>query len=76
MYWIQTNIVNFYDHTDSSNSQLLNEGWVPITFDELSGDYKDDFISYYNLNGGLEALLYHGIQAIVVLHFLNLMMYN
>ena len=46
-----------YDHSDSSNSQLLSEGWVPLTFDELSGGYKDSFISYYNLNGGLEALL-------------------
>ena len=46
-----------YDHSDSSNSQLLSEGWVPLTFDELSGAYKDSFISYYNLNGGLKALL-------------------
>ena len=46
-----------YDHTDSNNSRSLSEEWFATTFDELSCDYKDDFISYYNLNDGLEALL-------------------
>ena len=59
-YYITDNVeceYGMYDHTDSSNSQLLSEGWVAVTFDELNGDYKDDFISYYNSHGGLEALL-------------------
>ena len=46
-----------YDHTDSSNSQLLSQRWPAVTFNKLSGHSKDDFISYYNLDGGLEALL-------------------
>ena len=46
-----------YDHSDTTNSYLLGEGWVPMTSTELSGAYKDDFIEFFNTNDGLESLL-------------------
>ena len=46
-----------YDFSDTANSLLLSQGWSAVTFAELSGDYHDDFISYFNSNGGLTALL-------------------
>ena len=46
-----------YDHTDSTNAQLTNDGWAAVTFAELSGSFKLDFIEFYNANGGLPALL-------------------
>ena len=46
-----------YDHSDTSNAYLLSEGWSPLTFAELSGGYKDDFVRYYNENSGLYTLL-------------------
>ena len=48
---------DMYGPSDSINSQLLSEEWIAVTFDELSGDYKDDFLSYYNSNGCLKELL-------------------
>ena len=60
--WFTENIpavceYGMYDHSDTSNAYLLSEGWVPLTFSELSGAYKDDFIEYYNANDGLYSLL-------------------
>ena len=46
-----------YDHTDSSNDQLLGDGWVPVTYADLSSTYLDDFIEFYNTNGGLPLLI-------------------
>ena len=46
-----------YNHADSTNSQLTGDGWNAVTFAELSGEYKDDFIEFYNTNGGITSLL-------------------
>ena len=46
-----------YNHADSTNSQLTDDGWSAVTFDELSGEYKDDFIQFYNENGGITSLI-------------------
>ena len=46
-----------YDHSDTSNAYLLSQGWSLLTFAELSGNYKDDFIRYFNENSGIYSLL-------------------
>ena len=46
-----------YDHSDTSNAYLLGQGWSLLTFTELSGSCKDDFIEYFNTNGGIYSLL-------------------
>ena len=46
-----------YDHTDPNNAQLTGNGWSAVTFAEISGTYKSDFIEFYNANGGMPALL-------------------
>ena len=46
-----------YDHSDTSNAYLLGQGWSPLTFAELNGAYKYDFMDYFNNNNGLISLL-------------------
>ena len=46
-----------YDFSDVTNAMLLSQGWSPLTWSELSGSYRDDFISYFNANEGLYSLI-------------------
>ena len=46
-----------YDHSDTTNADLLAHGWSPLTFSQLNGVYKHDFMEYFNNNNGLTSLL-------------------